>query len=421
MKETSLIDIYQKKFLISDEYMLLKNNLDVISPQPNIFKILNTQRDEVKHSKFLSWLLNPNENKEVGTKFLFQVLNFIQENKNTSYKNYSLDSSFIKVFPNFEEGEHKNIDILIETSEFVVCIENKVDSSEHSSQLSRYKRYIDKNFKNLDKYFIYLSPSGKKPLEEIESYIPMSYQNIIEFIENIKDEIKERNTKLYLSDYLYILKNETLKNLENLLPASKLYLQFEQMIKQVLDGRNQKDSFEYKIFQNDIRIFRLFEHSKINYLWIKHQIETELVNNNFLLGSESDTPYIRFYPKEFKKYIYISKSNNGWNQYRETFLFEIKISKNKLTFWSCVNKGGDKFYDYQNLINIISKIPNSNSSKNIHYVKSSLFEQKLKFNEIANYTSSQVSKTISEVIQKYVPVINMYKDEFERNKTFLKI
>ena len=140
-----------------------------------------------------------------------------------------------------------------------------------------------------------------------------------------------------------------------------------------------------------------------------------------MLGSESDTPYIRFYPKEFKKYIYISKSNNGWNQYRETFLFEIKISKNKLTFWSCVNKGGDKFYDYQNLINIISKIPNSNSSKNIHYVKSSLFEQKLKFNEIANYTSSQVSKTISEVIQKYVPVINMYKDEFERNKTFLKI
>ena len=103
----------------------------MISPQQNIFKILNTQRDEVKHSKFLSWLLNPNENKEVGTKFLFRVLNFIQENKNTSYKNYSLDSSLIKVFPNFEEGEHKNIDILIETPEFVVCIENKVDSSEH--------------------------------------------------------------------------------------------------------------------------------------------------------------------------------------------------------------------------------------------------------------------------------------------------
>ena len=71
-----------------------------------------------------------------------------------------------------------------------------------------------------------------------------------------------------------------------------------------------------------------------------------------------------------------------------------------------------KFYDYQN-----SNFKNTklNSSKNIHYVKSSLFEQKL-FNEIANYTSSQVSKTISEVIQKYVPVINMYKDEFERNK-----
>ena len=97
MKETSLIDIYQKKFLISDEYMLLKNNLDVISPQQNIFKILNTQRDEVKHSKFLSWLLNPNENKVVGTKF-YSSFKFYTRKQKYFIQNYSLDSSLLRYF-----------------------------------------------------------------------------------------------------------------------------------------------------------------------------------------------------------------------------------------------------------------------------------------------------------------------------------
>ena len=60
----------------------------------------------------------------------------------------------------------------------------------------------------------------------------MSYQNIIEFIENIKDEIKQHKA---LSKWLFVyFKKWNFKEPENLLPASKLYLQFEQFIKQVM-------------------------------------------------------------------------------------------------------------------------------------------------------------------------------------------
>ncbi len=72
-----------------------------------------------------------------------------------------------------------NIDILAvsENEQFVMCLENKIDSGEHDNQLDRYSRQVEETYPDSKKIYIYLSPEG------VESSAPgdwcsMSYLRI---------------------------------------------------------------------------------------------------------------------------------------------------------------------------------------------------------------------------------------------------
>ena len=47
--------------------------LELLLKQPNIFNILRSQHSELKHSNFLSWLLNPNENQWNWFHFSYKI------------------------------------------------------------------------------------------------------------------------------------------------------------------------------------------------------------------------------------------------------------------------------------------------------------------------------------------------------------
>ena len=55
--------------------------------------------------------------------------------------------------------ENKNIDILLvsEKNKIVVCIENKILSSESRGQLNKYQRYIERNYSNYKKFLFFNS------------------------------------------------------------------------------------------------------------------------------------------------------------------------------------------------------------------------------------------------------------------------
>ena len=64
--------------------------------------------------------------------------------------------------------ERQNIDILVESisNEYVLCIENKVDTQDHSGQLDKYYRIIEEQYPNFTKVYLYLTPEGLAPLED---------------------------------------------------------------------------------------------------------------------------------------------------------------------------------------------------------------------------------------------------------------
>jgi len=67
--------------------------------------------------------------------------------------------------------EWKNIDLLITCDDpsFVIAIENKVGSGEHSNQLNRYREIVNEA-PGLAKYerrqFVFLTPEGESPSDE---------------------------------------------------------------------------------------------------------------------------------------------------------------------------------------------------------------------------------------------------------------
>ena len=75
--------------------------------------------------------------------------------------------------------ERHRIDILLmdENDGFVCLIENKIGSGEHSDQLNRYLRTVEREYEGLTPFPIFLTPEGTEPAgeEDAKRYVPMDY------------------------------------------------------------------------------------------------------------------------------------------------------------------------------------------------------------------------------------------------------
>ena len=255
MKVKTLEDIYNNEFLADETFINLEKKLVTqSSKKSNIFEILKIKNMEIRHSNFLGWLLDPEESHNLENEFL---KGFVQEgiNKN-KYTEITVDIDLIDSVK--IEREYKDIDLLIESHNVVFCIENKIFSNEHSDQLKKYKKIIQKEFPNKEKVFIYLTPSGKPSQQETELYLPISYSVVLEVLKNLNIKKIDKNAQIYILDYIATLEKDILKNNELKAPLSKLHLEYGEFIKQILEKGtplNQKKERYTKNIRNSLIIF----------------------------------------------------------------------------------------------------------------------------------------------------------------------
>lgn len=186
----------------------------------NVFYEVGLATQEIRHSTFLSRLLNPACPHGLGTQFLEK---FLQEVANRSdnaniIKRTLGDSAIDKIWAankisirreeylTSEEGGRT--DIIIEADEAVVVIENKVLTSTHDNQLKRY----EDEYKGKKKILIYLTPNGEKPYDNKTprpNWCILDYRNIV----NIIDKMQAPNDKMkiLLEDYKEMVNTEILK------------------------------------------------------------------------------------------------------------------------------------------------------------------------------------------------------------------
>jgi hypothetical protein len=108
--------------------------------------------------------------------------------------------------------ELKSIDILIETDQHILVIENKMKTSQHSNQLTKYESYINENY-----------PSTKKPLFYFLTLIEEGCQDPWRNI-NYHRIAEVMKTKIELISADGIILNEYNKTIERLSSALKSFI-----------------------------------------------------------------------------------------------------------------------------------------------------------------------------------------------------
>ena len=351
----------------------------------NFFDILNATRSEVRHSNFLSWILDPNANHGLGEMVLLRFLRDIFSSERVVGL-YGPEADTLDFRSVDLRREWQNIDLLIVLNNIVIVIENKWDSSEHSSQLTKYRKAVETHFPNHKKAFVLLTKEGSeaKSEEDKNYYIEYNYIQIAQILERImavyKPQINDR-TFLYLEDYLKVLKRNIMQedHLNEL--AVKLYQTHRTALNFIFENKPDLQKEIQKLF-----------------------IEV-LKDNSFVLGSTSKS-YVRFLTEDLRKISISHNQSNGWIN-REVFLFEFVINASekdvRIVFKPVISPGDNPIREeYAKTISMVE-----GASKPfgklwiVHFIQNKKFPR-AKFDELSE---EERKEELKKFLETCIPII----------------
>ena len=193
------------------------DQLEIILDRFNLFESLDLVRQEIRHSAFLRWFLDPSETHGFGDfplrQFLRRVIKGGGENSGILPSLFELHDWKLGQAQVLKEW--RNIDILIldEDNQFVCAMENKVDSGEGECQLKRYKEIVVRAFPHYRRALVFLTISGDAPSDE--AYIPVSYRDIASIIENTlkrRESQSNEEIKLFVRQYLDMVRRHLVED-----------------------------------------------------------------------------------------------------------------------------------------------------------------------------------------------------------------
>jgi hypothetical protein len=365
----------------------------------NVFESLGITQNEIRHSDFLSYLLNPNENHGLGSEFLVNLLDFLMIEANNQL-GINLDTELAGVKHSEIEirREWKNIDLLIVIDKLSIyfVIENKVLSSEHSNQLNRYFKLAMTEYPNYRGLFGYLTPDGQTPSNE--NYLAFSYRDILALIEkSLSTKLISINSDvlLVIRHYIQMLRRFILDDSEISQLAKKIYQENKRAIDTIIKYRRDTQELVSTIAQNIIVDFQ----------------DTIL--------AESNKSYIRFFPSEWD--MPSQKISEGWIKDKQIVVFEIRNNKSKVTLHVVIGPGNQEIRNLlyglgkgenKPLYNPYKEIPKKYASI---YVKPLLSTEDLensKDDEIANKLEAKLTEF---KINDYKKITNDIAKEMTKN------
>jgi len=248
--------------------------LEDIAEEFNIFEVLGTVRQELRHSSFLAWLLDPSRNHGLGDYFLkrflwttaglarerdIQTISPIEVN--------TLDLGDVTV-----RREWRNIDILIssESQRFVCAIENKVESSEHGDQLCRYLTTCKTEFPEYRHHFVFLTPWRTEP--SCDEWVPVGYGSVLDLVErvvNAKQGTMGDEVGLFLQHYASMLRRHIVGESEIDKLCTRIYNKHRQALEMLFERRPDRQSDMRALLERLIKTDPDFELDTSNKTYIR--------------------------------------------------------------------------------------------------------------------------------------------------------
>lgn len=290
----------------------------------NIFETLKIERAEIRHSNMLAWLLNPNENHGIGESFVRQFLKYIVFENRASLPSTSLIEFETSSFSDLEiRREWNNIDLLLILNEqlkrYVVAIENKILSEEHSNQLQQYRQIIEDEFgKDSKPLLVFLTPEETSPSDE--HWLTFSYSRIADLLDDLLKYNKETLSEsiyTFILHYVAILRRYIVGKSEIEHICEQIYKKHQKALDLIFD------------YRPDIA-FEVYEYLK-----------TIIRNNPELILDIFSKSYIRFTSKTIDGMI--DKCGEGWTSTKRILLYELQNSNKRLVLKLYIGLGPKEF------------------------------------------------------------------------------
>ncbi len=288
--------------------------LEALLDEFNIFEAMGVVRQEMRHSDFLAFLLDPQQNHGLGDTFLKQLLQkaLISTERSVTpitpidLDVWSLDQVLVL-------REWRNIDIILidELNKLVIILENKINISEHSDQLRRYYEISQQHYPNSKIIGLFLTPEGEMPSDD--RYLPVNYGQIYGLLENL---LESRASTLgadvltVIRHYIQILRRHVVNESEMIKLCQRIYRKHRKALDLI---------YEYRPDQQQE---------------IREILEKVIQETPHLISDHSVKSYIRFTCSEWE--VPALKQGNGWTPSGRMLLFEfywssLKELKIKLT------------------------------------------------------------------------------------------
>lgn len=244
----------------------------------NLFEIAGLVRQEIKHSNFLGYLLDPAEAHGLQDDFLKRLLVLVVKNFNEKSSGAHASTQPLRVMlSDYSDAiirrEWTNLDIFIASDEnkVVFAIENKVGAKEGKDQLSRYREKILSRSEYVDfqKVLAYLTPDGEEGSDP--AWVSITYDDVLECLSN---SIKSRENfipsdiKIILAHYIKLIKRNVLMNDEDLVrECREIYSRHKDAINLIMkygvtnnfiDAANDFKSKHPELIQYALRTNRVF-------------------------------------------------------------------------------------------------------------------------------------------------------------------
>ena len=236
----------EEQKIISDLNDLVVNcdelrELQALIGQFNTFRVLGIEDMEIRHSNMLAWILTPNESHGLQDHFLRRYLMHVSnETENDFLDPVDIDAADIKSVEVLREWQ--NIDLLVdlETDDgrWLIVIENKVNSRQHSNQLRRYRETVEQAYPDHKRFYLLLSKHSEEP--DDEAYVSTSYEIVYRALASCVKEHRGSigsEPAVLLKNYLTLLEQKFMENsrIEEL--AQKIYKSHKLAIDTIIEHR----------------------------------------------------------------------------------------------------------------------------------------------------------------------------------------
>ena len=191
------------------------------------------------HSGVLAWLLDPRQSHGLGDRFLNRFLLRAGVPPASRLSDWTA-TEVTREWPNLVDGQWGYLDILVvnEAEQVLCAIENKVFSSEHSEQLTRYRKALEVSYSTFTKYHVFLTPWGTLPLreEETEYWTPLTYSTVFEVVQQIaenNDYSTNEGVRAFLRQYGTTVRRNIMPETSVSQLARRIYLEHREAIDQI--------------------------------------------------------------------------------------------------------------------------------------------------------------------------------------------